>query len=286
MSSVKVWFITGASSGFGRAMTEYLLKIGNKVVATLRKPESLSDLTAHYPHTQLLVVKVDVANEADITAAFAKAEEVFGRIDVVFNNAGVSVVGEVESLDEGDARGVFDVNFWGAVRVSKEAVRFFREVNKPIGGRLLQVSSRLGLVGAPACGFYCASKFALEGLTECLVTELDPAWNIKVTLLEPGPYRTEISQGNFRAAPQHPAYANPALPSSQARKFLGSTERFDGDVTKAVVVIEKFSQLEDVPIRFPIHRRVIMAMRDKAKSLSEGADKYERWTDGLYHDES
>ena len=149
--------MTGASTGFGRAMTEHLLKIGNKVVATLRKPEVLSDLTARYPPTQLLVVRVDVTSNADIATAFAKAEEVFGRIDVVFNNAGVSISGEVESLNEVDARDMFDVNFWGAASVTKEAVRFFREVNKPMGGRLLQVSSRLGLVGYAVCGFYSAS---------------------------------------------------------------------------------------------------------------------------------
>lgn len=138
-------------------MTEHLLKIGHKVVATLRKPEALSDLVARYPSTQLLVVKVDVTNKADVSAAFAKAEEVFGRIDVVFNNAGTMFVAEVESLGETDARDLFEVNFWGATRVTQEAVRFFREVNKPIGGRLLQVSSKLGLVGGPAVGHYSAS---------------------------------------------------------------------------------------------------------------------------------
>ena len=137
-------------------MTEYLLKLGHKVVATLRKPVAVSDLATRYPPTQLLVVKVDVTDEADITAAFAKAEEVFGRIDVVFNNAGISIAGEVESVDEADARDLLDVNFWGAVRVTKEAVRFFREVNKPIGGRLLQVSSGV-LEGRAAGGFYLAS---------------------------------------------------------------------------------------------------------------------------------
>ena len=138
-------------------MTEYQLELGNKVVAALRKPEALSDLTARYPPTQLLVVKVDVTNSTDVAAAFTKAEDVFGRIDVVFNNAGVHLTGEVESVDEADARNTFEVNFWGAARVTKEAVRFFREVNKPLGGILLQVSSKVGLVGSAALGFYSAS---------------------------------------------------------------------------------------------------------------------------------
>ena len=105
-----------------------------------------------------------------------------------------------------------------------------------------------------------------------------------MTILEPGPYRTEISQSNYRTSHQHPAYANPALPTSQMRKLFAATELFDGDVTKAAVVIEKFSRLEDAPIRFPLHKWVVASMRDKSKDLLEVADKYESWTDDLYHD--
>lgn len=146
---------------------------------------------------------------------------------------------------------------------------------------------------------------AFEGLTESLVGDLDPTWNIKVTchrhlllscsnlvylsflskvtILEPGPYRTEISEGNYRDVPPHPAYADSALPASQVRKFLASPHSFDGDVAKAVVVVNKVSQLEDAPIRFPLHKKLVADMRDKAKGLSEVADKYESWTDDLYH---
>jgi len=285
MYDVKIWFVTGASSGFGRAITEHLLEIGNKVVATLRKPDALSDLQVRYPPTQLVVVKADVTEPAEIIAAFAKAQEVFGRIDVVFNNAGVVMSSEVESADEAAARRVFDVNLWGAARVSTEAVRFFREVNRPMGGRLLQVSSRVGLVGGAVNGFYSASKFALEGLTECLADELDPTWNIKVTLIEPGPFRTEIFQNNFYDAPQHPAYADPNSRASQARKRIASTKIFDGNPKKAAIVIEKVSRLEDPPVRFPLHRRVVASMREKAKGLLEVADRYESWNDGLYYDD-
>lgn len=146
-------------------MTEHLLEAGNQVVATLRKPEDIADLEARYPSTQLLVVKLDVTNKTDVTAAFAKAEEVFGRIDVVFNNAGARIVGEVEAVNEVEAREMFDVNFWGAIRVTTEAVRFFREVNKPMGGRLLQMSSGLGLKGPAVCGHYSASHVPLPVLT-------------------------------------------------------------------------------------------------------------------------
>ncbi|KAG2142958.1 NAD(P)-binding protein [Suillus clintonianus] len=280
MADTKVWFITGASSGFGRSVTELLLNKGAKVIATLRQLDALSDLSAQFP-SQLLVIQLDVTNSAGVTAAFAKAKEVFGRIDVVLNNAGQCVIGEMESVSEEGARQMFEVNFWGAMHVSKEAVKFFREVNNPIGGRLLQVSSRLGLVGGPATAFYSASKFALEGLSESLANELDPAWNIKVTIIEPGPFRTKIFKENQIVAPQHPAYANPGLPGSQVRQFITS-DNINGDADKAAVAIEKLSHLDEVPMRLPLHRKVIVSTRDKIKSLTEDVNNFESWSEDLY----
>ncbi|KIJ64087.1 hypothetical protein HYDPIDRAFT_28974 [Hydnomerulius pinastri MD-312] len=282
MAESKVWLITGASSGFGRSMTELLLRQGHKVVATLRKPEVLSDLVHQYPATQLLVVKVDVTQSADITSAFAKAHAVFGRIDVVFNNAGQMVTGEVEAVVEADARGMFDINFWGAAQVSKEAVRFFREVNQPRGGRLLQISSGLGLISSAGCGFYSASKFALEGLSEALANELDPVWDIKIIILEPGPFRTGLSQAISRMAPVHPAYADPSLPGSQFRAVFQQEFIYDGNPEKACVAFEKASRMEDPPIRLPLHRRALGMASGKGKSLLEAVEKYAEWSEDLY----
>lgn len=139
-------------------MTEYLLKQGHRVVATLRKPEALADLVGQYPSTRLIVVKLDVTQHAEIPAAFAKAQEAFGRVDVVFNNAGKMINGELESInDDQNAREMFDINFWGAADVSREAVRFFRDVNQPRGGRLLQVSSGMGISSRACYGHYSAS---------------------------------------------------------------------------------------------------------------------------------
>ncbi|KAF9235955.1 NAD(P)-binding protein [Melanogaster broomeanus] len=275
MAESKVWLITGTSSGFGRATTEYLLKQGHKVVATLRKPEALSDLVAQYPSTQLLVVKVDVTQDADVAAAFVKAQEAFGRVDVMIN-------GETESVNEADARAMFDINFWGAARVSREAVRFFRESTSQEGGRLLQLSSGLGLVSAPCYGFYSASKFALEGLSEALASELDPAWNIKVTIIEPGPFRTQLSQTNSNVAPPHPAYTDPNLPGMKFRELFLTGTTYDGDPDKACVAFEKVSQMEDPPIRMPLHRRVLGMAAMKGMGLLETVEKYKDWSEDLY----
>lgn len=247
-------------------MTELLLKNGNRVVATLRRKEAISDLAERYPSSQLLIVQTDVVKTSEVAAAFAKAQEVFGRIDVVFNNAGMAILGEMESMSDQDARQIFEVNFWGASNVTREAIRMFREVNRPIGGRLLQVSSSLGLRGRAAASYYAASKHALEGFSESLAQELEPAWNIQITLIEPGPFRTEMFRGNMQLVPQHPAYADPELPGSKFREFMTSAPA-DGDTDKAVVVIEKLTHLDDPPLRIPLHRLAVGAGREKAKSL-------------------
>lgn len=149
--------MTGSSSGFGRAVTEAALARGDSVIATLRTPSDLEDLEKTTPSELLFVVKCDVTNIEEIRHAFKKGIDKFGHIDVVFNNAGYGILAEVESTPEDAARQLFDVNFWGAANVSREAVRVFREENpKGKGGRLLTMSSGGGLLGLPAIGFYSA----------------------------------------------------------------------------------------------------------------------------------
>lgn len=139
-------------------MTEFVLRRGDIAIATLRKPEVLDDLKAQYAADKLLTLKLDVTNLDEIAAAFTKAKEVFGRVDVVFNNAGYGMMAEVEGAPEDKARGMFDANFWGATNVSREAVKFFREVNSPAGGRLIVTSSLTACRTMPLMGYYSASK--------------------------------------------------------------------------------------------------------------------------------
>lgn len=150
--------VTGSSTGFGRETVIQALESGDKVVATLRKPAALYDLAKKYSADRLLVVKLDVTKPEDIDAAFVQAKAAFGRVDIVFNNAGYVAVGENEAVPDDVSRPLFEVNFWGAVHVSQRAVTFFREENKPQGGLLLQNSAMVGLAGVPAIGFYSATK--------------------------------------------------------------------------------------------------------------------------------
>ncbi|TFK33037.1 NAD-P-binding protein [Crucibulum laeve] len=276
MSSPQVWFVTGSSSGFGRSMVEAALKKGHLVAATLRKPEVLEDLAAEYSAAQLLILKLDVTKEDEIAAAFAKVKEVFGRVDIVFNNAGIALIGEIEATTQEVARDSFEVLFWGATNVTRTALEYMRD-NKPVGGRILQVSSFYGVYGESGTGYYSAAKFALEGFTESLVKEMDPEWNIKVTIIEPGPFLTGI-KGNACITPAHPAY--PPLPNGQTR--LDPLKiALNGNKDKAVEVFLKIATAPDPPLRLPIHKHAIAFVRKKAASLLADADKSEVWSEDI-----
>ncbi|EMD35471.1 hypothetical protein CERSUDRAFT_116215 [Gelatoporia subvermispora B] len=278
MQTRKVWFITGASTGFGRFMTELALEKGDSVAATLRRPEAITQLSDKYPPSQLLVLKLDVIKQDDINAAFEKAQAAFGRIDVVFNNAGYATVSEVESAQghEDVVRDMFEVNFWGAAHVSQAAIRCFRDVNKPAGGLLLQNSSLAGLEGMPAVGFYSASKFAFEGLSEAIAGEIHPSWNIKVTLIEPGPFRTTANI-NVANIPQLVEYADTA--ATPGRIYM--KQEVADDTRKAVVKIYDLTNMAEPPLHFPIGKPAVDVMKRKGESLIASAEAYASWSEGL-----
>ncbi|KAI0775580.1 NAD-P-binding protein [Trametes elegans] len=283
MSFPRVWFITGATSGFGRVLTEIVLQNGEIVVATGRRVAALDDLKSQFPSDRLLIVKLDVSQPKEVVDAFAQARGAFGRVDVVVNNAGWGAFGEVEAAQDDVVRAQFETNFWGAANVSREAVKVFREVNKPVGGRLFQISSITGLTGGPAFGYYSASKFALEGLTESLAADVDPAWNIKVTLIEPGAFRTS-GPVNTVWPPAHPAYSNPALPSSQFRANKDNLP-IKGDPRKAMQVVYDVAGFADPPLHLPLGKDCIAHARKRFEAFLEETKKYEYLSENLDVDE-
>ena len=150
--------VTGASTGFGRDMTVWALKQGDIVVASARTPESLDDLKTSYAADQLLTIRLDVDKATEIKQAFVQAKNAFGRVDVVFNNAGWAILGDLEATPDEEARKMFETNFWSAANISREAARFFREENKPQGGHLVQNSAGAGLFTIPTLAFYGSTK--------------------------------------------------------------------------------------------------------------------------------
>ncbi|OCH88581.1 NAD(P)-binding protein [Obba rivulosa] len=277
--SSQVWFITGASSGLGRAVTEYVLSKGDNVVATCRTPSALSDLSAQYPTSRLLVLALDVTQPATIYGAFAKAFEAFGRLDVVYNNAGYGILSEIEGTPDEPARAMFEVNFWGALHVTTEAVKYFRDYNKPQGGRLIQVSSNSGVEAMPGLGFYSASKFALEAISESLVAELNPAWNIKITILEPGGFKTKSQSENVVVLPPHPAYGEGTVP--HMLREIAPTMQYTGRIDIFVERVYAATRDPNLGLRLPLGAFSTRSVGRKLESLRRDFEAAEKWQENI-----
>jgi NAD(P)-dependent dehydrogenase (short-subunit alcohol dehydrogenase family) len=197
----KTWFVTGSSRGLGRSFVEAALSRGDRVAATARNTAQLDALVASHGDA-VLPLELDVTDRAGVFAAVDTAKDHFGHIDVVVNNAGYGLLGAIEELTERQLRDQMETNLFGPVWVIQAALPHLREQGS---GHLIQVSSVAGLIGMPLGGAYCASKWALEGLSETLAQEV-AAFGIKVTVVEPGGYATEGAAGGDFAEPA-PQYA-------------------------------------------------------------------------------
>src|SRR5258707_4853867 len=198
----KIWFITGASRGFGREWAIAALERGDSVAATARDLSTLDDLVATYGE-RFLPLQLDVTDRDADFAAVRQSHERFGRLDVVVNNAGDGHFGMVEEVPEAEARAQLETNLFGALWVTQAALPFLREQGS---GHILQVSSIGGISAFPLVGIYHASKWALEGISQSLAQEVAP-FGIKVTLIEPGRIATDWAVSSSSTATQLPHYA-------------------------------------------------------------------------------
>ena len=187
----RTWLITGVSSGFGLAIAEAALALGDKVVGTVRTAAAKASFDAIAPGLGIAML-MDVTDEAAVHATVAAAEDWTGGIDILVNNAGYGLVGGVEEASLAEIRAQFEVNVFGAVAVLQAVLPFMRARK---AGRILNITSVSGLVGWPSLGLYSGSKFALEGICETLAMEVAPL-GIKVSMIEPGGFRTEFAKGS------------------------------------------------------------------------------------------
>jgi len=198
----KVWFITGASRGFGRIWTEAALARGDKVAVTVRKKKALDELAARYGDA-LLQLQVDVTDRDGVFSAVTEAHQCFGRLDVVLSNAGYGIMGAIEEVDIDDARTNFETNVFGTLNLIQAVLPLLRAQRR---GHIIAVSSVAGVVAVPTAGIYEGAKFAVEGIAEALAAEV-AGFGIKVTLVEPGPYATDfLDASSVRTSRPIPAY--------------------------------------------------------------------------------
>ncbi|KAI0485576.1 retinol dehydrogenase 8 [Xylaria cf. heliscus] len=283
LPSDAVWFITGCSSGIGAALaTRLSTQTGNRVVATARQVSALSYLPDDAAN--VLKVALDVTSSEAIDAAFEEAVRRFGRVDVVVNNAGYTVMGDTEASTAREGRDLFDTNFWGAVDVTKRALGVLRDVNPKTGqrgGAVLFVSSMGGFITTPGGAYYHASKFAMEGFAESVAKELDPAWNIHLSILEPGGTTTEYLGRSFKnMATRHPAYAAPHMPTNAMLGLLGNEDlkkSFSSADDIARGMWELLTRGQKIPIRVPLGKDAwdcVVAEAEAVKKELEGLREF------------
>ncbi|MBS1690475.1 MAG: SDR family NAD(P)-dependent oxidoreductase [Bacteroidetes bacterium] len=237
----KVWFITGTSRGFGRVWADAALKRGDKVAATARTVASIADLKEKYG-ANILTLELDVTKPEQVKAAVAEAYNHFGRLDVVLNNAGYSLVGTIEEASANDVRALYETNIFGTLAVIQAALPLLRKQGH---GHILGVSSSLGHVTLPVIGYYCSSKWAFEAIHESLAAEVKP-FGINVTIIEPGAYATEFgSQDSLKFSAGLDIYTDF---KTQFFETLKDMERGDPNATPEALF--KMVDAEQPPLRF------------------------------------
>lgn len=239
--SVKVWFITGTSRGFGREWAIAALERGDRVAATARDTATLDDLVAKYGDA-LLPIALDVTDRAADFAAVAQAHDHFGRLDIVVNNAGYGQFGFIEELSEDEARAQIETNVFGALWITQAALPYLRAQRS---GHIIQVSSIGGITAFQNVGIYHASKWALEGFSQALAQEV-ASFNVKVTLIEPGGFSTDWAGASAKHATQLPDYAEAHEAAQRARSQRTAQP---GDPQASARAILKVVDAENPPLR-------------------------------------
>jgi NAD(P)-dependent dehydrogenase (short-subunit alcohol dehydrogenase family) len=266
--SARIWLITGATSGFGRALAEAAVAAGDIVVAAARSPDRLDDLVAAHPG-QVSAVRLDVTDTHRCAMVVEEVVARFGRIDVLVNNAGRTQVGALEETTERELRDLFDLHFFGPAALTRAVLPHMRRAGR---GAVVQMSSVGGQITAPGFGAYCATKFALEGLTQTLSQEVD--FGVTFLIVEPGAFRTGLFNPDaaYTSAPM-PEYAATVGPT---RAYLRSGDGTQsGDPAKAAQAILTALDAPDPPLRLVLGGDAIDSISNRLESLAAELSRWE-----------
>jgi len=257
LKSSRVWFITGASGGFGRLLAEEVLKRGERVIATARDLSKVADLEEQFS-AAVRVFSLDVTKPDEISLVAQKAIVAFGRVDVLVNNAGYGLCGAIEEACEEEFEPMFQTNLYGLIRTTRAFLPYFRQRRS---GHILNLSSIAGLSAGAGWGLYSTTKFAVEGFSEALAAELKPL-GVRVTIIEPGPFRTEFLGRSGRLAQRElPEYTATA---SKARDYLRTQSgKQPGDPQKAVEAMIAVVDSPEPPLRLLLGKSALTRLRDK-----------------------
>ena len=269
-STTPIWFITGASSGLGRALAEAVLARGWRAAITARRPETLADLAAQHDN-RALALALDVTDRRSVANAVHDAEAYFGGIDVLVNNAGYGYLSAIEEGDDAEIRAQFETNVFGLVAVTKSVLPGMRSRRR---GHIFNVSSLGGLVAFAATGYYHASKFAVEALSESLSHEVKPL-GIDVTILEPGAFRTDwAGRSMIESRTIIDDYAETSGKRREATRSVSGKQ--PGDPARAATAIISAFEADEPPLRLLLGAPALKIARERLDALRANFDA---WTE-------
>jgi len=273
MEQKKVWFITGASKGFGLAIVKQLLAQGASVAATTRNIKDLNNAVG--THDAFLPLSVDLTSEESVSSAIRSTVDKFGRIDVVVNNAGYGLAGGLEELTDEEGRDNFNVNVFGLLNVIRKALPYLREQG---AGNIINISSIGGLTGTfPGFGIYCATKFAVNGLSEALSEEVKP-FGIKVTIVSPGYFRTNFLASDSLVTPKNviEAYTSVREAQNAHQQFINGAQ--PGDPEKGAAAIISLAAEKNPPLHLFLGQDAYDLAYDKIDALKNELEQWKALT--------
>lgn len=266
----KVWLITGCSTGFGREIAKSVINSGYKVVVTARNPETLSELN-DMNEKNVLALPLDVTDKEQVKEAVEKSIEAFGSIDVLVNNAGIGYFSSVEESLEEETRKMFEINFWGLMNMTNAVLPLMRSQNS---GHIINFSSIGGLASFPALGYYHATKYAVEGISESLAQELAP-YNIKVSLVEPSGFRTDWA-GRSSVKTESQIYADTVGKMIKAAATGSGNEA--GNPQKAAEAIITIAESPNPPLRLLLGKMAYQVATHKFTNLLNTIEEWKETT--------
>jgi short-subunit dehydrogenase len=268
----RVWFMTGTSTGFGRLLTEEVLKRGERVIATARDVSQLSRLTQQYPD-RMQTLTLDVTNPQEIISVAQSGIAAFGQVDVLVNNAGYGVNGAIEEVAEDEFEPMFQTNIYGLIRVTRA---FLPHLRQRRSGHIFNLSSIGGLIGSAGWGFYNTTKFAVEGFSEALAEEMKPL-GVRVTVVEPGPFRTDFLGRSGKLARQE--LVDYAATAGKAREYLKTQSgKQPGDPKKVVEAIITAANSPKPPLHLILGRIALTRFRHKLSDWQQEIAAWENLT--------
>ncbi|WPV02724.1 oxidoreductase [Mucilaginibacter sp. cycad4] len=279
MKTQKVILVTGASKGFGLEIAKTALAAGDKVIATVRsKADQLAVSLNNDPN--LLVVTMDVTNEAQVKAAIAEGLLRFGKIDVVINNAGYGIVTAIEEATDAEVKAQYETNVFGLLNVIRAVLPHLRAQRS---GHIINVSSLFGFDAIPGWALYGSTKFAVEGISKGLAVELEPL-NIKVTVVEPGLFSTEFLSAESYSASKNiiDDYAATVGPMRTGADQLHGNQ--PGDPKKLAQVVVDIAHNENPPLHLPIGKDAVGMYKANAEKTSNEIDQWIEVSTSTDHD--